>query len=101
MSFLRIVVGSLFLIFPFTAFSANPIDINTADAQLIATSMKGVGLKKAQAIVEYRHKNGNFTSINELTNVKGIGDRTVALNRNNISVLDAKTANPPLKKASK
>lgn len=101
MSFLRIVVVGLFLIIPFTAFSAQPVDINSADAQTIATTMKGVGLKKAQAIVEYRQKNGNFTSLDELANVKGIGNKTVALNRESITVINNKAIKSAPTKARK
>lgn len=48
------------------------ININTASNTELA-SLKGVGNKKAQAIVDYREANGDFKSLGELTNVKGIG----------------------------
>ncbi len=56
------------------------INLNTADAEVIAQSLQGVGLSKAQAIVAYREQNGNFVAIEELTAVKGIGERTLAKN---------------------
>lgn len=56
------------------------ININKADAQQLAKMLKGVGLKKAQAIVDYRKQYGDFKSINELTAVKGIGKKTVKKN---------------------
>jgi len=61
---------------PLWAF-AGPVDINTADAETISTELKGVGLTKATAIVEYREKHGPFKSPEDLSLVKGIGDRTV------------------------
>ena len=70
---------------PLWAF-AGPVDINTADAQTISEELEGVGLTKAQAIVEYREKHGPFKSAEDLSLVKGIGDRTVELNRDNIKV---------------
>ena len=70
---------------PLVAF-AGPVDINTADAETISTELKGVGLKKAQAIVEYRKKHGPFKRPDDLSLVKGIGQRTVELNRPNIRV---------------
>lgn len=70
---------------PLWAF-AGPVDINTADAQTISKELEGVGLTKAQAIVEYRRKHGPFKSADDLSLVKGIGDRTVELNRDNIKV---------------
>lgn len=66
--------------------SAGPVDINTADAETISAELKGVGLAKARAIVEYREKHGPFRSPDDLSLVKGIGERTVAINRANIRI---------------
>lgn len=70
---------------PFWAF-AGPVNINTADAETISKELDGVGLTKAKAIVEYREKHGPFKSPDDLSLVKGIGERTVDLNRANIKV---------------
>lgn len=67
---------------------AGPVNINKADAETIAAELKGVGLSKAKAIVEYRRKHGPFRSPDDLSLVKGIGDRTVELNRADIKVSD-------------
>jgi competence protein ComEA len=72
--------------------AAGPVDVNSADAETIAAELQGVGLNKAQAIVEYRRKHGPFRSPEDLSLVKGIGERTVELNRGNIVV------SPPGKK---
>ena len=53
------------------------LNINTATAQEIATSLSGVGPVKAQAIVALREEMGAFTNINQLLKVKGIGDSTI------------------------
>ena len=74
---------------PLWAF-AGPVDINTADAETISTELNGVGMTKAKAIVEYRKKYGPFKNPEDLSLVKGIGDRTVELNRANILVTAAK-----------
>ncbi len=63
------------------AFAADSIDINTADAGTIATTMKGVGEAKAAAIVAYRNDHGAFKSVDDLVLVKGIGEKTVEINR--------------------
>ncbi len=65
---------------------AGPVNINTADAETISAELKGVGLAKAKAIVEYRKKHGPFRSADDLSLVKGIGERTVELNRSDIVV---------------
>ncbi|MFV1997310.1 MAG: ComEA family DNA-binding protein [Acidiferrobacterales bacterium] len=81
---------ALFLVFSSQFVTAAPVDINTANAMAIANSMKGVGIKKAEAIVAYRKKNGNFKSIDELSKVKGIGKKTVAKNRKNIEIKNSR-----------
>ena len=50
------------------------ININTADVDELS-ELPGVGKKKAEAIVSYRELNGEFESIEELTNVRGIGPK--------------------------
>ena len=69
---------------------AGPVNVNTADAETIAAELKGIGLSKAKAIVEYRKKHGPFQSADDLSLVKGIGERTVELNRADIQVSAAK-----------
>ena len=71
------------LAFPLAA-PADPVNINTADAATISAELQGVGMSKAQAIVEYRKTHGPFKSFEDLTLVKGIGARTVEINRANI-----------------
>jgi competence protein ComEA len=73
-------------------FSANvlatPVNVNTADAQTIANSLNGIGEKKAQAIIAYREKNGDFKTIDSLTEVAGIGEKTVEKNKEDILLTD-------------
>ena len=76
----------LLMLLSFSVF-AEPIDINKASAQEIATSLDGIGDKKAEEIVKYREKHGDFKSIDELSNVKGIGMKTLEKNKNNIKFL--------------
>lgn len=60
------------------------VNINTADAQTLATQLKGIGLKKAEAIIAYRETFGAFKSVDELAAVKGIGEKTVDRNRDHL-----------------
>ncbi|MFQ3787219.1 ComEA family DNA-binding protein [Halomonas sp. A29] len=53
-----------------------PINVNTADAELL-TELPGIGPSRAQAIIEDREANGNFESADDLTRVSGIGPATV------------------------
>lgn len=78
----------LFCLFfaPFAA--ASGININTASAEEIASSLTGIGPAKARAIVEYRESRGPFVSIEELSQVRGIGQATVDRNRDLISIGD-------------
>ncbi len=74
-------IVALFIASPLVA---SPININQANAQQLADNLKGVGLKKAQAIVQYRDKIGGFQNQNQLLNVKGIGAATLEKNEGNI-----------------
>lgn len=61
------------------------INLNTASADELA-ALKGIGEKKAQAIVDYREKQGKFTSVDQLADVSGIGPATLDANRDMIIV---------------
>jgi competence protein ComEA len=60
--------------------TGQPVNVNTADAQAIADHLNGIGLKKAEAIVEHRKQHGPFRTLDDLKSVKGIGDATIANN---------------------
>jgi len=53
--------------------SGGKVNINTADAEELQT-LPGIGEKRAEDIVAYREANGPFRIVEELTNVKGIGE---------------------------
>ncbi|MDF3029576.1 MAG: competence protein ComEA [Moraxellaceae bacterium] len=61
--------------------AAARINVNTADV-LTLTGLKGVGEKKAQAIISYRKQNGPFNSLEQLEAVPGIGPSIIAKNKN-------------------
>ena len=69
--------------------SAGPVDINTADAALLAAAIDGVGERKAATIVQHRETHGPFASVDELASVKGIGAATVQRNRQKLTVAPA------------
>lgn len=62
------------------------LNINTASAKEIAKGMKGIGIKKAEAIVAHREANGPFKSVEDLLKVKGVGPATLHKNAARIAV---------------
>ena len=85
MKFLSTATAIVLLSLPMLAL-AGQVNINTADAETIAAELKGIGLSKAKAIVEYRTKHGPFQSVDDLSLVKGIGERIVDKIRTDIQV---------------
>ncbi len=81
--FKKLLLSLAGLLVSFSAFSVN---INTASAIEIATSLKGIGENKAAAIIAFREANGPFKSLKGLTQVKGIGAATVDKNREDIEL---------------
>ncbi len=65
--------------------SANKISLNQASVDQLQ-QLQGVGLKKAQAIVAYRQKQGAFKSIDELQQVRGIGPAIFAKNKTRLGL---------------
>ena len=85
MTIFRTATAVILLVWPILTF-AGPVNVNTADAQTISAELSGIGLTKAKAIVDYRKKHGPLKNADELSLVKGIGERTVDRNRADIRV---------------
>jgi competence ComEA-like helix-hairpin-helix protein len=75
----------LFIIFNLSS-SAFAVNINTATAEELARELYGIGKVKSQRIIEYREKIGGFRSIEQLTEVYGIGPKTLERNRDKIEI---------------
>ena len=61
------------------------ININRAsEGELV--SLNGIGSSKAQEIILYREMFGNFKSVDELEQVKGIGIKTIEKNRSRLRI---------------
>ena len=67
-----------------SAFAAEKVNINTADAATLDRVLVGIGPSKAEAIVVYRKAHGAFKSADMLAEVKGIGLATIGKNRDRI-----------------
>ena len=85
MKFKYTLIAAIASILSFTA-NAAPVNINTATANEIADSLSGVGVSKAQAIVQYRSQNGHFKSAKDIIMVKGIGQSTFSKNKQDILI---------------
>ncbi len=82
---IRKLLFTTLLFVSFQLAAAEMININTADAEAL-TAIQGVGEKRAEAIIDYRDKNGPFSSVDELANVDGVGQVTIDNNRDNLTV---------------
>lgn len=67
---LLLVAGSLLA----NTVSAEMVNINKASAEVIQENLKGIGAKKAAAIISYRTEHGDFKKLEDIKDVKGIGD---------------------------
>ena len=76
------------------AAETRPVNLNTASATELA-DLKGIGNAKAQAIVEYRDKNGPFKTVDDLRHVKGIGDKMLGKLRPQVTVEQTAAAPMP------
>jgi len=80
------LLAFLLLAFGLAGPVAAQVDINSADARTLASTLYGVGLVKAEAIVAYRNAHGPFARPEDLLKVKGIGHHTLDANRTMIVV---------------
>jgi competence protein ComEA len=69
------------------AVAGAPINLNTATQSQLET-LPGIGPKAAQRILEYRQKNGSFKKVEDLMNVKGIGEKSFLKLKPLITVAD-------------
>ncbi|WP_430461985.1 ComEA family DNA-binding protein [Thalassolituus sp. LLYu03] len=84
MQWIKHFLSALLISLSLTAFAEEPtpqtVNLNTATVEQL-TTLKGVGKAKAEAIIQYRAAHGEFKSLDELTQVKGIGAGIIEKNR--------------------
>lgn len=90
----------LLAFFAFSGMAMAAVNLNTATQAELET-VKGVGPKKAEAIISYREKNGSFKAVDDLKNVNGFGDKTVAKMRSELTVNGAAPAKADKKVSGK
>ncbi len=71
------------------AFAA--VNLNTATAGDL-DGIKGIGPSKAKAIIDYRSKNGPFKSVEDLKNVKGFGEKSIAKLKDELTIGSTESA---------
>ncbi|MDF1615690.1 ComEA family DNA-binding protein [Desulfurivibrio dismutans] len=85
------MLRTLVLTFCFVLFTLGSalagLNINTADQEQLQ-GLTGIGPVTAAAIIEYRENNGDFASIDELVQVRGVGPRTLENLRDSVTVED-------------
>jgi competence protein ComEA len=71
-----------------------PLNLNTATVTQLE-ALPGVGLKVAERIVEYRQKNGGFKKVEDLMNVRGVGEKSFVKLKPMLTVSAPKTDRAP------
>ncbi|MDD9889121.1 MAG: helix-hairpin-helix domain-containing protein [Gammaproteobacteria bacterium] len=95
--YMQAVIAALFLAFMPVAQAADEadstteqiiqLDINSANAESIVNALDGIGMVKAREIVAYREMFGDFHTVEELAEVRGVGIATVEKNRHKIVIV--------------
>lgn len=94
------LLKALFCSFLLVGFVNAAVDINTADKAALGT-LKGIGPAKAEEIIKYRQEKGPFKSVDELKNVKGIGDKILEAIKADVTVGNNAPAAPTVKAEEK
>jgi competence protein ComEA len=83
-----IVALALFYSQVASALPEGQVNINAAPAEQLAEMLDGVGAARAQAIVDYRERHGDFASLEDLLEVRGIGPNVIEVNRERMALQD-------------
>lgn len=81
----RKLILSLAILLPLCCFAGEVVDINTADTDTLMT-VKGIGEKRAAAIIAYRDSHGQFKSVDDLAQVRGISENLIEKARASLKV---------------
>jgi competence protein ComEA len=90
----------LIAFFAFSGIATAAVNLNSASKAELET-VKGIGPQKADAILEYRKKNGPYKRVDDLKNVSGFGDKSVENMRSELTVDAAAPASPSKAEAKK
>ncbi len=90
------IIGLFLALVAYAGIALAAVNINTATKEELE-SLNGIGPVKAQAIIDYRKKNGPFKSLDDLKKVDGIGDATFDKVRKDVSLSGATKVDAPAK----
>ena len=93
MEILKRCILAVLLMLPLLTLAGESVNINTADKAALMT-LKGIGEKRAEAIIAYRETHGPFKSVDQLNEVKGLGQMFVETNREQLTVGDRQQKQP-------
>lgn len=79
------MVKIIFLLLLYVSLAFGAININRANSAQLQT-LYGIGPSKAKEILAYRKSHGAFKTVDELVNVKGIGPKTLAKMRSQVTI---------------
>ena len=84
----RLLLVGLFALSPLALALPDVINVNTAGAEELAAALDGVGSARAAAIIEYRETYGDFAGLDDLMDVRGIGQAVIDANKERIAFDD-------------
>lgn len=79
------VIALSTILFATILIAGEPVNINTANKEVLM-SVKGIGEKRATAIIKYREQQGPFKNIDQLANISGISQDLIETNRETLMV---------------
>jgi competence protein ComEA len=97
---MRKLLLALAMCFALSGLAVAAVNINTATKEEL-TTLKGVGEKRAQDIIDYRTKNGNFKSVDDLEKVPGIGPGLMKQIRPQVTTTGKTVIDQPAEKGTK
>ncbi len=89
MDILRKFLLSFVFVLPIVCYAGEAVDINAADQEALMT-IKGIGEKRAEAIIAYRAQHGRFRSVDDLVYVPGVSESLVEKSRTSLVVKPSK-----------
>lgn len=82
---MKTLLLAFIVFFAFSGIGTAAVNLNTASKEELET-VNGIGPQKAEAILEYRRRNGPFKKVDDLKKVSGFGDKSVKSMRSELSV---------------